>query len=139
MTLDTIQSRAFEVETNRATERSNLSYNKLAVSNDTVKCENTAELVRLDLTLLFVWELTISSLANLVHCSYIQGNDINNFTVNATTFGQIEELEGFKVDLPSESAECISGQWKTTHNARFCVADNSSSGSCCCYARSLMF
>ncbi|EGZ15618.1 hypothetical protein PHYSODRAFT_260691 [Phytophthora sojae] len=63
---------------------------------------------------------------------YIQGNNISSFDVNSTTFGQIEDLEDFKADLPSDSAVCSTGQWKSTHGARFCVTDsttgNSSSG-----------
>ncbi|KAG6576552.1 TKL protein kinase [Phytophthora cinnamomi] len=59
---------------------------------------------------------------------YIQGNNISSFDVNATTFGQIENLEDFKADLPGDSAICNAGQWKTTHGAIFCVADSSSTG-----------
>ncbi|KAG3226359.1 hypothetical protein PC129_g3037 [Phytophthora cactorum] len=43
-------------------------------------------------------------------------------------FEQIDDLEDFKADLPSGSAECNSEQWQTTHGARVCVANDTSSG-----------
>ncbi|KAG2791019.1 hypothetical protein Pcac1_g492 [Phytophthora cactorum] len=49
------------------------------------------------------------------------------FTVNASMFEQIDDLEDFKADLPSGSAECNSEQWQTTHGARVCVANDTSS------------
>ncbi|KAE9130568.1 hypothetical protein PF007_g4469 [Phytophthora fragariae] len=80
-------------------EEYNLSYNKLTVFPAT--------------------PLNVKTLRKF----YIQGNNISSFDVNATTFGQIEDLEDFTADLASDSTVCTTGQWKTTHGARFCVAD----------------
>ncbi|KAG2814956.1 hypothetical protein PC116_g18765 [Phytophthora cactorum] len=88
-------------------EAYNLSYNKLSVF----------PITPLNVKTLRKLSLVIS-----------RGIIITSFTVNASMFEQIDDLEDFKADLPSGSAECNSEQWQTTHGARVCVANDTSSG-----------